>query len=111
MHYVVAIIVAVVTALVQILTRSVTVILEVMSRKILIIGMVLGALATFVTAFYLLISGVVSGISVLAPAGLSQAASLCVPDNFAALASIKITAQLARFAYEWNVKVLQWRLG
>lgn len=110
MHYIVIIVMAVVTFISQIMTRSVSVVFEVLTRKLLLIGAVLTALASLVGAFYFAISSVISSISVSAPPMLSQAASLVVPDNFISLVTIQITARLIRFAYEWNVKVLQWRL-
>lgn len=100
----------IVSFITNILSSLFGIFLQFASKKFLIIASVLGVLATFVSAFYILIESMIEGIAFIAPAGLSQAASLVVPDNLAALTSIHITARIARFAYEWNVKVLQWRL-
>lgn len=110
MHYIVLIVTFFATFLAQLFTRSVSVVFEVLTKRLLVIGAVLAVLTTFVVAFYALIHTTINSINSVAPPSLSQAASLVVPDNFASLASIYITARIARWAYEWNVKVLQWRL-
>lgn len=90
--------------------RFIALFFEQTGRRLLVISAVLAVLAGLVVAFYAAIKGLIENINLIAPAELSQAASLVVPDNFIAIASIQITARLLRFAYEWNVKVLQWRL-
>ena len=110
MHYVILAITLLGTLLGQLLTRTVSIVFEVMAKRALVIGAVLLVLATFVTSFYLLINSTINAISSVAPPYLSQAASLFIPDNLPALISLQITARVARWVYEWNVKVLQWRL-
>lgn len=90
--------------------RFIALFFEQTGRRLLVIAAVLAVLAGLVVAFYAAIKGLIENINLIAPAELSQAASLVVPDNFVTIASIQITARLLRFAYEWNVKVLQWRL-
>lgn len=91
-------------------TRSVSVALEYSAKKLFIIASVLAILAGFVGAFYFAIKQTIESIALVSPPYLNQAASLCVPDNLPMIISLQITARLLRFAYEWNVKVLQWRL-
>jgi len=110
MHYILAAITFLATFIAQLLTRSVSVVFEILTKKLLVIGAVLATLAVFVVGFYALIHTTIASIAHVSPPMLSQAASLCVPDNVVVLASIQITARIARFGYEWNVKVLQWRL-
>lgn len=110
MHYIFLAITFLATFLAQLFTRSVSVVFEVLTKRLLVIGAVLASLAVFVAAFYALIQTTINGISAVTPPFFSQAASLVVPDNFTTLASVYVTARIARFAYEWNVKVLQWRL-
>ncbi len=110
MHYIVIAITFLATFLADIFTRSVGVVFEILTKRILIIASCLTVLAAFVVAFYALILTLVSSISATLPPFFSAAASMVVPDNFITIVSIQITARIARWAYEWNVKVLQWRL-
>lgn len=110
MHYLVIAITFLATLIANLLTRSVTVIFEIFTKKLLVIGALITVLAAFVVAFYLLIQTTIGAISATAPPYLSQAASLVVPDNLTTLIALQITARIARWTYEWNVKVLQWRL-
>lgn len=110
MHYIVIAITFLATFLADIFTRSVGVFFEIMTKRVLIITACVAVLAAFVVGFYALMLTIINSISANLPPFFSQAASMVVPDNFVTLASITITAHIARWAYEWNVKVLQWRL-
>lgn len=110
MHYIILIVTFFATFLAQLFTRSVTVVFEVLTKRLLIISAVLAVLASFVAGFYVAIDLLMGSISSVAPPFLNQAASLFLPTNLTELISIQITARLARWVYEWNVKVLQWRL-
>lgn len=110
MHYIIIGVAFIATFLSQLVTTLFTSWLQVATKRFFIIAAVLAAMATFVAAFYAAISLTINSISLASPPFLSQAASLVVPDNFVTLVTIQITARLIRFAYEWNVKVLQWRL-
>lgn len=91
-------------------TRSVSVALEYSAKRLLVISSVVALMAVFVAGFYFAIKETMQAIAFITPPFFAQACSLVVPDNLTALVSLQITARLLRFAYEWNVKVLQWRL-
>ncbi len=110
MQYIVAGFLFFATFLAELFTRLISSGLEYASKRLFIIASMLVVLASFVSAFYFLMRTTISGLSSLLPPFFSQAASLVVPDNTYALMSVYITARLARFVYEWNIKVLQWRL-
>lgn len=110
MHFIIIGVTFIATFLSQILTTLFTSWLQVVSKKFIIIAAVLAGMATIVAAFYIAIRATIDSISMVSPPYLNQAISLVVPDNFITLVTIQITARLIRFAYEWNVKVLQWRL-
>jgi|GEM_PF-5857764 len=74
--------------------------LQFAAKKLFIIASMLVVLAAFIAAFYVAIKAAIDSISYVAPAALSQAASLVVPDNFVVLVTFQITARLIRFAYE-----------
>lgn len=96
--------------LAELAARLVSSFLDHHAKRILIIAAVLAALSALVVAFYLSIVSVIQSIAAVAPPQLSLAASWVIPDNFSALVSVYLSARVLRFAYEWNVKVLQWKL-
>ena len=110
MPYIIIAVTFIATFFSQLFTTLFTSWLQVATKRLFIIGAILAAMTTFVAAFFAAISVIINSISTVAPPALNQAASLVVPDNFITLVAIQITARLIRFAYEWNVKVLQWRL-
>lgn len=110
MQYIIIAITFLATLITNLFTRSVSVVFEIMTKRILIIASLVTALAIFVSGFYLLINSLIAGIATTMPPVVSQAASLVIPDNFVTLVTIQVNAQIARWVYEWNVKVLQWRL-
>jgi hypothetical protein len=110
MHYIIIGVTFIATFLSQMVTTLFTSWLQVATKRFFIIAAVLAAMATFVGGFYLAMRTIIESIALVSPPFLNQAASLVVPDNFVTLVAIQITARIIRFAYEWNVKVLQWRL-
>jgi len=110
MHYIIIGVTFIATFISQMVTTLFTSWLQVATKRFFIIAAVLAAMATFVAGFFVAITSAINSIASVSPPLLNQAASLVVPDNFITLVTIQITARLLRFAYEWNVKVLQWRL-
>lgn len=77
------------------------------------VAVVLAAVALIVgatTAFIALITGLSNAISVTLPPYISLAVQLVVPENTSLCISTLITARLSRWAYEWNVRVIQYKL-
>ena len=110
MQFVIAGIFGLITFIGSLFTRSVSVALEYSAKRLIIIGSVVALMASFVAVFYFGIKSIIDSIALVSPPSLGIAASLCVPDNLPMIISLQLTARLLRFAYEWNVKVLQWRL-
>lgn len=80
------------------------------TRRVLVIAAVLAALATLVIGFMRTISGIVNQLQMTMPVEVSQYIGLVIPSNFNFCVSLYASAMVIRWAYEWNVKVLQWRL-
>lgn len=110
MHYIVIGLTMLAGFLADIFSRSMSVVFEIMTKRVLIITACVAVLTAFVVAFYALILTLVNSVSASLPPYFNAAAGMVVPDNFITIVSIQITARIARWAYEWNVKVLQWRL-
>src|SRR5690606_12620346 len=75
-------------------------------KKLIIIAKVVAALVFFIVALFSTLTALVNGISAASPPGLSQALGLFVPDNITLIVSTVISARIARWVYEWNVKII-----
>lgn len=82
-----------------------------MSKRIAIVLAVVSAIAVLTTAFFIAIYTLVSTLVSVAPTFVVQAWSLLVPDNLPALVSACLTARVLRWVYDWNVRVIQFRLS
>ncbi|WP_027330241.1 DUF5455 family protein [Marinimicrobium agarilyticum] len=61
-------------------------------------------------SFLLAIEGMINAVAPAVPDYFATAASWVVPDQTPAIVSAVVAARLARWVYEWNVKVIQWKL-
>ncbi len=96
--------------LVTLFTSLFTLFMQYASKRLLIIAAVVGAASVFTLGFFALMVALMHQISLSAPPFLSDALGLVVPANLPLIVSIVATARIARWAYEWNIKVLQWKL-
>jgi hypothetical protein len=74
--------------------------------RVALIAFVLTVTATFIAA----IEALITGLSVVMPVEVGVAASWVVPDNAVTVVGIRISAEFLRWVYDWNVKVLQYKL-
>lgn len=81
-----------------------------LTKRLAIIVAVLAAITTVVTGFLAAIRMAIESISVITPPFLNDVAGLVIPENVPVLISILISARITRWAYDWNVRVIQWRL-
>ena len=81
-----------------------------MTKRLAIVLAVIAAIATLTTAFFLALYAIASGIATVAPPFVIVAWSLFVPSNLPVLISAALTVRVMRWAYDWNVKVIQYRL-
>lgn len=75
-----------------------------LSKRLAIVLLVLGAIATLTTAFFLAIGGLISGISHTMPSFVALGLGHIWPSNGQACMAAIGTGHVLRFAYEWNVK-------
>lgn len=69
-----------------------------------------GSIMLFGT-FFTVIWGLLQGIRVAAPPEVGDAFNLIVPNNFITCVGAWATARIARWVYDWNTRVLQFRLN
>lgn len=80
------------------------------TKRIAIVLAALAVLATVTTAFFALISGLAAGLSSATPAEFNEAIGLVMPSNVTACLTAISTAHLARWAYAWQVRIIQYKL-
>lgn len=93
-----------------IFTAIVSALMTHFSKRIAIILAVVAAIAALTTGFFLAIYSIASGLASVAPPFVLTAWSLIVPSNLTILISAMLTARVLRWVYDWNVKVIQYRL-
>ena len=81
-----------------------------LSKRIAMTAAAVSAISLLTIGFYATLEGLVSAISYAAPSYVSQGASLVLPSNTQACLSAILTAYVARWVYDWNVKIIQWKL-
>lgn len=81
-----------------------------LTKRFAVVAAAVAVIVGITTAFFAAIQGLVSGLSIVAPEELSLAAGLVVPTNATACATAYMTALVVRWAYQWNVKIVQYKL-
>lgn len=79
-------------------------------RFALFAAFVVGLLALF-AVFLGVITGLLGGLSYVVPAEWTQYAGYVLPSNFKPCITAIMTAHIARYAFSWNTKILQYKLG
>lgn len=79
-------------------------------KKFAIVLAVIGLAVTLTTAFFAAINGVASAVVLYIPPQVALAASWFLPAQTSTLLGFLFSARLMRWAYEWHVKVVQWKL-
>ena len=80
------------------------------TKRLVIIGMVAAGIATFTIAFFAAVVALINTIVGSAPAEIDLAVSWFVPSNAGSCMAAILTAHALRWVYEWNIKVIQFRL-
>lgn len=81
-----------------------------LTKKFAVVAALIALIVSATTAFIALITGLMASISAASPDFIGLAIQMVVPENAYACVSVMATARLARWAYEWNVKIIQYKL-
>lgn len=95
----------------SLLTGLITFFANYLTKRLAIIAAVVVSIGVVTAAFFVAILALMSSVVAVAPPYLTLAVSLIVPANLPFVISIWLSARLLRWAYEWNVKVIQFRLN
>ncbi|RNL67199.1 DUF5455 family protein [Zhongshania marina] len=80
------------------------------TKRLAVSVAVVSVIIAVTTAFFVAVNAIVSGITIVAPPEVAIAAGLVVPSNATLCVSSYMSALLLRWAYQWNVKILQYKL-
>lgn len=81
-----------------------------LTRRLAIVAAAIAVVVTLTAAFFAGVHGVVSGLSSMSPPQFSVVLGFVMPSNAPACVSAILTTHTLRWAYEWNVKVVQMKL-
>lgn len=79
-------------------------------KRFAIVLAVIGVTVTLTTGFFVAITSVTSAVVVFVPPEITVAAGWFLPNQTPTLLGLLFTCRLMRWAYEWHVKVVQWKL-
>lgn len=81
-----------------------------LTKRLAVAAALISLIVAATTAFIALMKSLMASISAASPDFLGLAIQLVVPENAYACVSVMATARIARWAYEWNVKIIQYKL-
>ena len=82
-----------------------------LTKRLAIVTAVVAVIVTLTAALFAALEGLLAGLSYVFPPEVSQGMALVTPDNLTACVSIIISAKTLRFAYDWNIRVMQYKLN
>ncbi len=103
MHYLLAGIVALIVGIMEFMARRIV-------RRLAVIALVVSGLAGFLIVFVNVVDGLIGQLSAITPPHFDMAVSMVVPANLVLCVTLLITGRIARWVYEWNAKIIQFRL-
>jgi len=80
------------------------------TKRVAIVLVAIAAIIAMTASFIAAIEALLVGIAVATPAEISIAASWFIPSNATTCLSIILSAYLARWVYEWQIKIIQLKL-
>lgn len=83
---------------------------ERVTKRIALVGAALVVVVSTTAVFFVAIESIIRGIDAALPPQFGQAAGLFLPSNTVPCIVALLTALALRWAYEWNVKIIQWKL-
>lgn len=70
------------------------------------VALIIGLTATLFAALQALLVGIALSV----PTEFAQGISMVLPSNFGTCIAIMVSARMLKFAYDWNVRVIQYKL-
>jgi hypothetical protein len=80
------------------------------TTRVAIIAAAVLLIVGLTTALFSALEGLLAGLSYVVPTEIVSGAALVTPSNLTACTSIIITAHMLRYAYDWNIRVIQYKM-
>lgn len=80
------------------------------TKKVALVFAAILIFTSLTSALFLALKLLVASVAVVTPDFVITAASLVIPDNAILCITVIVNAKLLRFAYDWNVKIVQLKL-
>ena len=84
--------------------------LNFLTRRVALVAAVVAIIAAVTVTFFAAIELLFAGISATAPEWVSTGATLVIPSNATACIAAIISAHVLKWAYSWQVRILQYKL-
>jgi len=81
-----------------------------LTKRVAIVLAAIGAVTVVTGAFIAAINAIVAGFVYAVPASIQIGASWIMPYNFDECLGAIVSGHLLRWGYDWNVKIIQWKL-
>ena len=81
-----------------------------LTKRLAIVAMVVSAIAAFTIGFFAAVVALINSIVTAAPAEISYAIMWFIPSNAPSCIAVVLSAHAIRWVYEWNIKIVQFRL-
>lgn len=82
----------------------------VLTKRLAIVAAAIIVLGAVTVGFFAALQTLISGLGLVLPAEVLQGASHILPANTSACVTAMLTARTARYAYDWNIKIIQLKL-
>lgn len=80
------------------------------TKRLAITAAAVVLITTLTAGLFAALEALVATLTLVMPTEVSQVGGLVTPSNLTTCISIMVSARLLRYAYDWNVKVIQYKL-
>lgn len=84
--------------------------MQFMTKRLAILLAVATTIGVIIATFFAIITSIVNSLKLAMPQYLVDGAGLVIPDNAMECATLYCSAWVARYAYDWNIKIIQYKL-
>lgn len=81
-----------------------------LTKRIALVVTVIAVLVTLTASMFTALQAIITGLSYAVPASISEGMALLIPDNALPCLTAVISAHVIRYVYDWNVRILQYKL-
>lgn len=81
-----------------------------MTKRLAFVAAAIIVIVSLTTALFAGIHSLTAGLVYVLPAAITQSVGLFAPSNLSLCISVLVSAKMLRYAYEWNIKIIQLKL-